>query len=1046
MTHATLVAMLLGALPSLGIAQAVPSNWTPRQPRFLLAAADSTREPTVIDPSSLPEWRRRISVSLAHVTRREALQTIARASGLQFVYATDAIRADDFVQLTAAGITVAAALTEVLLDAGVDVMVRPDGTAILVPRRSGGAAARHATIAGRVVEAATGRPIGSVVIAVEGLSLISMSDSTGHYQLSNVPPGPQVLSARRLGFALARVPLTVPNAGSLTVEIAMAAVALRMNEVQVTADANGRARGELGSASVVTREAIANQSASSLAGILELVPGVPLQPPGLDAVQQIALRSVPTTSGAADRLAAFGTLIILDGVPLSNNANLQTTGPRGELLPATSAGGSIDLRRIPAAALERVEVIRGVPSARYGDLTQGAIVIDTRAGVVAPELVGRYDPKTAEGSLAAGRSLTRSQNASLTTDFARSRIAPGLREADVWRGSFDFAHRLSVGRGSPDDPAAPGVVFDTRASLYQVYQNEPEQPDVHPGISASDRSGGIRLTERARAGALGNRHFEATASVEREWQNTEKQFPLVRGAEPFTDLLAPGRNTGHYVIGVYPAAVHLEGAPWHIYTRFEGVLPSASFGGDNTLRGGAEFRREWNAGPGYQFDIEFPPQVAFNGVNGYDRPYRYDAMPPVATSAAYVDDRFTRALAHGMSLDVQAGLRADVMHSGTWWASGARDFVLQPRINVQLSPVPRVRLRAGWGRTAKLPSLGDLYPAPQFYDVVNVNWYPPNAAERLAVLTTSIKDPTNRGLGFAVGHKAEVGFEVDLGSRGAALSVVAFKDGTTGGVGYFMEPRFLLREHFALKDSTIGTGRQPQYVTPAQAVDTVPVFVDRPANLQHIVNSGVEWTLSLPEITRILTRFEIQGAWTVSRLSNDAVDFGQSVSDFQLDSLQRRMPYWKGVVERGERALATARVIHHQPALGLVVTGTLQYFIRESTVQEGATDTLAYAGYVTRNGTLVPVPAGRRGEAQYKDLRRQRVGLMTVPASPLPDWLLSVQVAKTVFGEGRLAFYAFNALDRLGLPATNARDARLFPRVRFGLELTVPTAALRGGR
>ena len=900
----------------------------------------------------------------------------------------------------------------------------------------------RATITGRVVEAVTGRPLGAVAIAVEGVPLGSSSDSSGRYQLANVPPGPQVLQARRLGFALARVPVTVPSSGSLAVDISLAAVALRMTEVHVTADANSRARGELGSASVMTREAIANQGASSLAGVLELVPGVPLQPPGLDQVQQIGLRAVPTTSGAAGRLAAFGTLIILDGVPLSNNANLQTTGPRGEILLATSAGGGIDLRRIPAAALERVEVIRGVPSARYGDLTQGAIVVETRAGVVSPEVIGRFDPRTSEGSIAAGRAFGNSQTASLTTDLARTRLAPGIRDADVWRGSLDMAHRLSLGRGSIDDPISAATVFDTRASLYQVYQNEAEQPDVHPGISSSDRSGGVRLTERMRKGGLADRHIEITASIEREWQNAVKQRPLVRGAEPFTDLLVEGRNTGRYVAGVYPATVRLEGAPWHIYTRFEGVLPATRFGGDNTLRSGAEFRREWNAGPGYQFNIEFPPQVDFNGVNGYDRPRRYDAIPPVATSAGYVDDRFTRALPHGMSLEVQAGLRAELLHSGTWWAAGARDVVLQPRVNVQLSPLPSVRLRAGWGRTAKLPALGDLYPAPQFYDVVNVNWYPPNPAERLAVLTTSIRDATNPGLGFAVGHKAEAGLEVDLGHRGAALSIVAFRDGTTGGVGYDVQPSFLLREHFALRDSTIGTGRQPQYITPAQAVDTVPIFVDRPSNLQRIVNRGVEWTLSFPEIPQILARVEVQGAWTVSRLSNDAVDLGQAVSDFQLDSKKKRIPYWMGLIERGERALATARIIHHQPALGLVITGTVQYFLRESTVQEGATDTLAWAGYVTRPGTFVPVPAERRGDAQYRDLRRQRVGILNVPASPAPDWILSLQLAKTVFGDGRLAFYAFNALDRLGQPATNSRASRLFPRVRFGLELTVPLTAL----
>ena len=84
----------------------------------------------------------------------------------------------------------------------------------------------------------------------------------------------------------------------------------------------------------------------------------------LDRVQQISLRSVPISSGAvpsdrsAENLAAFGTLIVLDGVPLSNNANLQSLGSRSDLSFSTSAGGGVDLRRIPAATIERGSLAR----------------------------------------------------------------------------------------------------------------------------------------------------------------------------------------------------------------------------------------------------------------------------------------------------------------------------------------------------------------------------------------------------------------------------------------------------------------------------------------------------------------------------------------------------------------------------------------------------------------------------------------------------------------------------------------------------------------
>ncbi|MGH7711134.1 MAG: hypothetical protein ACREOG_07610, partial [Gemmatimonadaceae bacterium] len=506
------------------------------------------------------------------------------------------------------------------------------------------------------------------------------------------------------------------------------------------------------------------------------------------------------------------------------------------------------------------------------------------------------------------------------------------------------------------------------------------------------------------------------------------------------DRLTPGTSVGRFVQGAYVAGVHVHGQPWHLYTRAEGVLPGPAWGGERTLRAGVELRRDWTGGPGYQFNIEFPPQVAFNGINGYDRPRRFDDVPPVAASAAYVDARLVRALWERTALDVQAGVRLDALHSGAWWTLRTRDAVLQPRLNVELAPRPWLRLRGGVGVTAKQPGVADLYPAPQYFDVVNVNWFPPNPAERLAVLTTSIVDPTNAQLGYAVAHKNEVSVEVDLGATGAALSIVAFRDVTRGGVSFEPRPLFLQRGHYTLSDTVIGSGRPPNYLASPTSVDTVPLFVDVPTNLNTITNEGLEWTLSLPEFPGIRTRAELSGAWTVSHLTNNALDFGpfSRLGQFQVDSRQLRTPYWRGDSQRGERALATARMVHHQPELGLVITGTLQYFLRENTVQQGATDTLAWVGYVTRTGELVPVPPNKRLEAQYADLRQPRQGLASIPASPPPDWLLSVQLTKAVLTTGRLSFYAFNVLDRLGQPSTSGRAARLFSRNRFGLEVTLP--------
>jgi len=489
-------------------------------------------------------------------------------------------------------------------------------------------------------------------------------------------------------------------------------------------------------------------------------------------------------------------------------------------------------------------------------------------------------------------------------------------------------------------------------------------------------------------------------------------------------------------MGTYISEVGIEGDAWQLYSRLESELLPRALTFDHRVLAGVELRREWNDGAGFIFDIERPSQVTFNGVQGFDRPRRFDAIPPVATTAIYLDDRLVRSLG-SMTLTAQAGLRLDLLHRGTTWLSGVRDAVVQPRVNAEFAPWPWLRLRGGIGRTAKTPALGSLYPAPQYFDVVNVNWFTTDPAERLAVLTTSIRDPTNSNLGFAVGAKREAGFQVATGQRGLTLDVVVFRDRTTGGVGFRQVPGFLVRELFDFADSTTGTGQPPTLIEPPTRADTVPILLDVPDNVLTLANRGVEATIQLPELRPLRLRLHVQGALVRTSFEDGGIDFGRAFDDFQVNGRRTRSPYWDGVTRKSERLLLTYRLVHQRPDLGLVITAVVEHVVREIREDSAGTDTLSFAGYITRTGELVPVPPERRGDPEFADLRVPRTG-STVPRQDVPgDWFLSLQVSKTLPFGGRLSFYAFNALDRQGR-ITGINAGRFFPRVRFGLRLTMP--------
>mgnify|MGYP001593462251 CR=1 FL=1 len=901
------------------------------------------------------------------------------------------------------------------------------------------------TIIGRITEAVAGVPLAGAMVSIESTALTALTDDAGRFRIGKVPPGPQVIRVIRIGYAPLRHHLVVPSEGTITLDLALGKSALQLPGLVVTADPASRARGELGTASVIGREAIRNQTAASLAGVLELVPGTVLLPPGLDGVQQFGLRAVPIGPGAApsagsisgptaSMLASFGTQIVLDGIPVSNNVNLQGLGPRGELAFATASGGGIDLRRIPAATLERVEVIRGIPSSRFGDLTQGVVLVDTRAGAVDPEVHVRLDARTVEGTLLGGKRMAGRHSGTATLNLARTRLAPGFRDNTGSRISAQLAHRHEDAR----------LTLDTRLDFFQVLDDQPPS-DQSPDLASRSRDNGLRLSERLRW-RLGERsRLDWTAAFEGVRQRSFTQSPRLRGAMPFTNRLTEGTQDGKFIGGIYIARVDVEGDPRHFYSRLESYVPTRWAGLDHDVRLGLELRREWNGGPGYLFDVEFPPQVEFNGVNGYDRPRRFDSIPPLVTGALYLDDRISRTLGNGWLLNAQAGVRIDLLHRGSTWVSGARDGVLQPRLQLELAPSERLRVRAGAGRLAKAPGLGSLFPARQYYDLVNFNWYANEPSERRAILTTRILERKNPDLRMAQADKGELGVELDLGG-GSQIAVVGYLDRVRRAVGVTLEPTYLIRERYTVDSATINQGRPPGVLQPPVAADTVPVLIDRPDNNLDLRSRGLELTAILPEIAPLRIRIAAQAAWSWSRLESDGVDFGTGFDEFQLSERRLRAPYWESIVQTGERLLVTTRLIHHQPKVGLIITGTLQLFIREVRVNEGGIDTLAFAGYITRSGELVPVAREQRTDPQYRDLRLPRRGVLDDPQRGPVDWLFNLQVSKSLPLDGRLSFYAFNAFDRLGNFGGRTTVPRLFPSTRFGLEITLPLGLAWGER
>src|SRR5437899_6350355 len=117
-SSALVLALAMAVFPHGATAQYAGDPTENRAPRFLLAMAERS-QPVPVDLKRSAFLRRRLSLAFDGATLKQALAEVSRQAGLNLVYADDVLPVAARVSLRADRITVAAALMDVLLDAGV---------------------------------------------------------------------------------------------------------------------------------------------------------------------------------------------------------------------------------------------------------------------------------------------------------------------------------------------------------------------------------------------------------------------------------------------------------------------------------------------------------------------------------------------------------------------------------------------------------------------------------------------------------------------------------------------------------------------------------------------------------------------------------------------------------------------------------------------------------------------------------------------------------------------------------------------------------------
>ena len=261
-------------------------------------------------------------------------------------------------------------------------------------------------------------PLDFVSVAFPDYAIGTTTDADGHYSLPNIPLG----KARMRVTYLGKLPIDtlVDVTRDMRLDFRLHDENFKIKEVVVTATSNDAGQA---TSSTISRMAMDHLQATSLSDIMSLMPGGLSTNPTLNDAQQINIRQVSSAT-ANDDLNGLGTAIIRDGAPISNNANLSSMNPTVAGSASALAGGAspssgTDVRSISTENIESVEVIRGIPSVEYGDLTSGAVIIRTKAGREPLRIKAKANPNVYQASMGTGFDLGGSKGAlNVSADYA----------------------------------------------------------------------------------------------------------------------------------------------------------------------------------------------------------------------------------------------------------------------------------------------------------------------------------------------------------------------------------------------------------------------------------------------------------------------------------------------------------------------------------------------------------------------------------------------------------------------------------------------------
>lgn len=835
----------------------------------------------------------------------------------------------------------------------------------------------------------TGEPLSGATMQLVQSGLWGISGKDGEVEIRNVPRLPVAYKVSMLGYKDVEGEICLD--GKDNVRILMEEESLSMREVVVVAQAG---QGGESTTSIIGRQALDHLQATSLKDILQLLPGgVSMKNPSLTSPGQFKVRTL-----ASDDNATFGAAIIINGMPVSTNANMNT----GLGLSSISSGNSgADLRSIATDDIESVEIIRGVASAEYGDVSSGVMIVNKRIGVSDLNMKARIMPGIMQLHAGKGFDIKSAGSLNISADYARGTSDPRFLTDKYNRGLLSLAHRKTL----------LDKTWTLTTNLDLSYTGEwkgadPDEPEAMKKFFSSRDAFTLRLShngmlklDKALARTL---KYDVALSLSSDRIFNDRLVPV--GAGAILDATKDGMYEGTPYPSSYETLSGTKSNPVMYWAKFSDLFYLNVGNMSNRFNVGTEWKIEGNRGIG-QYD-KTPKFKAF----AQDRIRRFCDIPYMNQISAYVEDNVVLTFSERRYPNItgQVGVRWTVVQP---WRN-ERMMALSPRLNIAVNPVRYLSLRLGYGISEKVPSLQDLYPSPDYYDFYNMSVS--DGQKSYYLYSTRVFDNKPVSIKTMRGTKYELGFDVRL-DNGMSFSVVGYHEKVSRGFGTDnSEWKTLVFDVWNAADVTF-TGQKPIYdqQNPSRR-DTVLYNLIRPGNPKSRRNRGIEFDFNFGKINATNTSFYLSGAWSETRSSSSNLGYKLPVGEARnYGPVYVVYPESSYSFSESRRFSATLRVVQHIPAIRFIVSASAQCILYEYDHEvSSGTRPLGYiygSEYIKfTEGQLDDIEFNFHGYMLKDQIFDTRIS--NVPVTWPAIWCLDMRVTKEIGDKAGFSFYANNVL------------------------------------